>query len=130
MTLERASNAAGSLLQVQQKLEQFRAERKQRTRLPEPLWQAAVELAKQYGVYRTARQLRLDYTGLKKRLGGCESQENSTTSFVELFPRPAKPEECIIEMETAGGSRMRVQWKSGLPPDWAGLLRAWRENER
>ena len=136
MTMESGSNPSESLILLQQKLEQFRSARTGRTRLPEALWQAAVELAKQHGVYPTARRLRLDYTCLKKRLGGMggkagrSKQEKPAASFVELFPRPAQPEECIIEMETAGGSRMRVQWKSGQAPDWTGLLRAWRENER
>jgi len=51
-------------------LEQFRNIQPARTKLPESLWQAAVELARQYGVYPVAHPLRLDYTGLKKRLGG------------------------------------------------------------
>jgi hypothetical protein len=39
-------------------------------RLPESLWQAAVELARQYGIYAVAHLLRLDYTRLKQRLNG------------------------------------------------------------
>jgi hypothetical protein len=35
--------------------------------------------------------------------------------------------ECVIEFESASGGKMRVQWKSAAPPDWASLLRAWRE---
>jgi hypothetical protein len=34
------------------------------------VWQAAVELAREHGVYCVAHHLRLDYTGLKNRLGG------------------------------------------------------------
>jgi hypothetical protein len=37
------------VLQLQRRLEQFRST--QRTKLPESLWQAAVELARQHGVY-------------------------------------------------------------------------------
>jgi len=51
-------------------LDQFRSTQSQRTKLPEPLWQAAVELARQHGVYPVAHPLRLDYTRLKERLGG------------------------------------------------------------
>ena len=36
--------------------------------MPESFWKTAVELARQYGVWQTARPLRLDYTGLKNRL--------------------------------------------------------------
>ena len=37
--------------------------------------------------------------------------------------------ECVIEFESAGGGKMRVQWKAALLPDWASLLRAWHETQ-
>jgi hypothetical protein len=58
------------IVQLQHELDQFRSTRPRRTKLPESLWQAAVELARQHGVYSVAQPLRLDYMGLKKRLGG------------------------------------------------------------
>jgi hypothetical protein len=39
-------------------------------KLPDSLWQAAVELARQYGIWPVALPLRLDYMRLKKRLQG------------------------------------------------------------
>jgi len=67
--------------------------------LPEALWQAAVEMASQYGVHRTASQLRLDYTRhLPKGAAGWNAEaRKSHSSFVELLARPAKPEECIMQ---------------------------------
>jgi hypothetical protein len=59
-----------AILQLQRQLDQFRSTQPRRTKLPESLWQAAVELARQHGVYSVAHPLRLDYVGLKKRLGG------------------------------------------------------------
>ena len=38
-------------------------------------------------------------------------------------------EECGIEFESSRGAKMRIQWKASAPPDWASLLRAWREAE-
>jgi hypothetical protein len=58
-----------AIVQLQRQLDQFRSTQPRRTRLPESLWQAAVELARQYGIYPVAHSLRLDYMGLKKRLG-------------------------------------------------------------
>ena len=58
------------IAQLQRQLDQFRSTQRRRTKLPESLWQAAVELARQHGVYPVAHPLRLDYMGLKKRLGG------------------------------------------------------------
>lgn len=119
---------------LQHQLDQFRSTRSQRTKLPDSFWQAAVELAHQYGVQAVARPLRLDYTGLKKRLGEVATPRpkkvTKAPSFVELMPHPATVQEWVIEFEALSGSKMRVQWKSAGPPDWGSLLRAWRETER
>ncbi len=58
------------IAQLQRQLEQFRGTQPPRTKLPDALWQAAVELARQHSVYPVAHPLKLDYMGLKKRLDG------------------------------------------------------------
>jgi hypothetical protein len=120
-----------AIVQLQRQLDQFRSTQPRRTKLPESLWQAAVELARQYGIYPVAHPLRLDYMGLKKRLGGVPSRRKPTKpAFVELIPPRATPlEECVIEFDAPSGSKMRIQWKASAPPDWVSLLRAWRETE-
>ena len=120
------------VVQLQRQLEQFRSTQPPRTRLPESLWQAAVELARQHGVYPVAHPLRLDYTRLKERLDGSPTVRRKATkpAFVELVaPSSAQFEEYVIEFESRGGSKMRVQWKAAAPPDWTTLLQAWRETE-
>jgi len=120
------------IAQLQRQLDQFRSTQSRRTKLPESLWQAAVELARQHGVYCVAHPLRLDYMGLKKRLGGSPGRRRKPAkpAFVELIaPHPATLEECVIEFESASGGKLRIQWKAAVPPDWASLLRAWRETE-
>jgi hypothetical protein len=120
------------IAQLQRQLDQFRGSQPGRTKLPEALWQAAVELARQYGVYPVAHPLRLDYTRLKKQLGGVPTHRQrrpTKPAFVELIA-PTTPEECVIEFESSSGSKMRIQWKSTAPPDWTNLLRAWRDAER
>jgi hypothetical protein len=119
--------------QLQVQLERWRSTHPPRTRLPESLWQSAVELAKQHGVYQTARPLRLDYQRLKSRLHGSRviHRKPARPAFVELMgSRPAKLEECVIEVESSSGGKMRIQWKAATPPDWEKLFRAWREAER
>jgi hypothetical protein len=117
-----------AILQLQRQLDQFRSTQPGRTKLPESLWQAAVELARQHGVYSVAHPLRLDYTALKKRLGGVSVLRRKATKpeFVELI---ASKEECVIEFEAPSGNKMRIQWKASSPRDWVSLLRAWREAE-
>ena len=121
------------ILQLQCQLEQFRSTRPVRTKLPEPLWQAAVELARQHGVYPVAHPLRLDYMRLKQRVGGPPTRHRKApkAAFVELVaPHSAAREDCVIEFESSGGGKMRIQWKASTPPDWVSLLRAWRDAER
>ena len=115
-----------AIVQLQCQMDQFRSTQPRRTKLPESLWQAAVELARQHGVYSVARPLRLDYTALKKRLGGVPVSRRKATkpAFVEWI---APQEECVIEFEAPSGNKMRVQWKASAPRDWVSLLRAWRE---
>jgi len=62
------SNLPAQLARGRERFEKWRSKQKTRSRLPEPLWLAAVKLAQRYGVNRTARALRLDYNGLKKRM--------------------------------------------------------------
>jgi hypothetical protein len=63
------------IVQLQRQLDQFRSSQQRRTKLPESLWRAAVKLARQHGVYSVAHPLRLDYMGLKKRLGEPSSHQ-------------------------------------------------------
>ena len=132
MNRESIPGIAEAILQLQRQLDQFRSTQPRRTKLPESLWQAAVELARQHGVYSVAHPLRLDYMGLKKRLGAVPILRRKATkpAFVELItPHPAALEECVIEFESSSGGKMRIQWKASAPPDWASLLRAWRDTQ-
>src|SRR5664280_1323404 len=105
--------------QLQRQLEQFRSTQPGRTKLPESLWQAAVELARQHGVYPVAHPLRLDYMGLKKRLGQVahSKKKASRPAFVELIAtRPATVPECVIEFDCSAMTARDTGWrKSGSP---------------
>ena len=121
------------IAQLRRQLEQFRNTQPPRTKLPDSLWQAAVKLARQHGVYSVAHPLRLDYMGLKKRLGGVANPRRrpEQPAFVEWIPpHPGRIDECVIEFESSSGGKMRILWKAARPPDWASLLRAWRKAER
>jgi hypothetical protein len=48
-----------AIVQLQRQLDQLRSTQPRRTKLPESLWQAAVELGRQYGIYPVAHPLRL-----------------------------------------------------------------------
>ena len=128
-----SSSIPEPIVQLQRELEQFRGSHAHRTRLPESLWQSAMELARQYGLYSVAHPLRLDYAQLKKRLGVVAGipKKVPAPAFVELIAsHPAMVSEFLIEFESSRGGKMRIQWKGSAPPDWSSLLRGWRESER
>ena len=133
MNNKSTSSVPEPIVQLQRSLDEFRSTRSHRTKLPETVWQSAVELAREHGLYAVAHPLRLDYTQLKKRLGGAVNAPRKAASpaFVELIAsHSATMSECVIEFESSIGGKMRVQWKGTSGPDWASLLRGWRESER
>ena len=91
MPVRRSAKIPEAILHLQQQLDQWRGAQKGRTKLPESFWQAAVDLAKQYGVFRTAQPLRLDYTRLKQRLSGAGQRRESSAAGIcgtgETTPR-------------------------------------------
>jgi hypothetical protein len=115
------------LLQLSQRLEEWRHANPPRTRLPEPIWEAATEMAQRHGLHCTTKALRMDYMRLKKRLPDAAPLPRpaaAAPAFLELFATTAGPGECVVELESAG-NRMRVSMK-GVVLDWASLLHAWR----
>jgi hypothetical protein len=114
------------LLQLSQRLEEWRGANPPRTRLPEPIWEAAVEMAQRHGLHCTTKALRMDYMRLKKRLpAGTQPPRSTPPAFLELLASPTSgPVECVVELESAG-DRMRVTMK-GAALDWTCLLHAWR----
>ena len=128
-----ASRIPEPIAQLQRRFDEFRSMQPHRTKLPETLWQAAVELAREHGLHPVAHPLRLDYMGVKKRLEAVPGPQKKVAApaFVELIAsHPATISEYVIEFESSIGSKMRIQWKGSSTPDWASLLRAWREAER
>ena len=106
-----------SLAQVKQRFERWRAIRKRGQHIPRPVWAAAVVLAKEHGLERIARELRIKYEVLKRQTEGTAGSARAVvadTDFVELLaPGSVGAYECIVEMENARGAKMRIQIKSG-----------------
>ena len=78
--------------------------------MPAALWAAAIALARQHGLYTTARALRLDYGSLKKRRDAAGAGRGPSPAFVELpAARPPGLGPCVIDLEAPGGGRMRIE---------------------
>src|SRR2546425_11811395 len=115
--------------EAQLQFENWRCERKRGQRIPVNLWGTAVELAKQHGIWSTARALNLDYNRLKRRVGNGDGDDVKSGGFVELIPQGAMLCACIVEMEDGRGARMRIELK-GAAADVTALSRTfWSEGE-
>lgn len=113
-----------AMQEVAQQFEQWRSSHSGRRPIPEALWSRAAGLARQYGVFRTATVLRLDYSKLKRQMAPAKTAvPPPTPTFVEFLAAQPSACECIIELEGARG-KMRVEWKGATPPDLCGLSRA------
>jgi hypothetical protein len=114
------------LVELSRRFIQWRRTHAFGTRIPEPLWNAAVELAARHGISQTSRVLNLGYYALKKRIASRARRGQSRPTFVELPPAPAIGSGCVIEFEKPGGLRMRVELKG--TPDLVALGRSFWES--
>jgi hypothetical protein len=132
--IEQVSVSGDDLQGIKQRLQDWRSQRKLGEHIPAPLWAAAVDAAREHGVYRVAIELHLDYAGLKRRVegpGATAPRNQVAPQFVELLatmapPPPAPPaeagrHECVVELENARGAKMRVQLNGAGVAALAGL---------
>jgi hypothetical protein len=111
---------------IYRRFERWRKSHPGRLPIPQTLWDAAVEVAREQGVGRTAQILRLEY-GKLKRMVESESAVGKAAAegaaFVELVaPQAVGLSECLVELEGPRG-KMRIQWKGTTVPDLAGVSR-------
>ena len=144
MSAKKTDALPARLKDLRRRFELWRRTRKVRSRIPEPLWAAAVKLAGRNGIHRTAKALRVDYYALKKRVeqnavsAGAQQDPAVTASktvtteaeFLEL-PAAAWPGsgECTLELEDAGGTKLRVHLKGFAASDLASLSRSFWQDE-
>src|SRR5437867_6989171 len=90
-----------TLERVRRRLEGWRRTRAHpRAPIPQSIWADAVALARQRGLYQTARALPIHYGGLKQHLEAADRtvSAGAPLGFVELRPMTsAADEDCVIE---------------------------------
>jgi hypothetical protein len=114
--------------------------------IPDPLWTAAAEVARERGINATAKVLHLEYGKLKektlahkqgagdKRSGTAASRRRrpqpEPPAFVELFapPNPGSSLECRVELEGRRG-KMRIEFKGIATAELVALGRALWDGE-
>ncbi|RPJ19927.1 MAG: hypothetical protein EHM35_20155 [Planctomycetaceae bacterium] len=114
---------------VCRRFERWRKGHKARLPIPEKLWASAAQVAREHGVFRTAKVLRLEYGKLKRMVQGVTQRTRpalTSAAFLELVPPQAVglASECVIELEGPRG-KLRIQWKGATASDLAGLIRVW-----
>jgi hypothetical protein len=99
--------------------------------MPGGLWQAAVELARQYGVGEVARGARLDYKALKRRVDEGGPDSSSTAGFVELSVADVfGGAGTVVEVIDGRGAQLTVRLGPGTELDVMELVRSFREGAR
>lgn len=109
---------------LRRQLEQWRGTHPKRRALPEPLWQQAVALAQEHGVYAASRALRLSYESLRRRAeaegsssSGAKCSELTRATFVELGASRVSvapsSEGAVVEVTGSSGQRLTVRLRGG-----------------
>jgi len=123
--------------EVRQRVSDWRSTRPKLEPMPVELWAAAVSLAREHGLYRIARALRVDYGTLKHRLEtsaaaavASDGRASSGAFAVMTLPLPAPPAlpQAIAEVELleADGSRLSIRLPGAVDLDVASVVSAFR----
>jgi len=127
------------------RLRRWRSSHTRRARFPDALWTAAGELAREHGINRTAKALRLEYGKLKERaeaLGAAKkvvrkvppaiprhARSTVPPTFMEvLTPRAGSATSAVVELEGPRG-RMKIEFNGVAPAESVALSRALWDGE-
>ena len=112
-----------AMRRVYQGLQRWRRKRKGRSRIPESLWRAAGQLAREHGVNPVSRALGLEFNRLRQMAEAIgPSRRRKPLAFVELVaPSEAVTPPCAIELEGKHG-KLRIELR-GTAGDLASFSR-------
>jgi len=106
-----------AMRKVYRRLERWRGQRTGRARIPEALWAAAGDLAREHGVNQVSRVLRLEFNHLKRMAesgGRAKHKERALPAFVVL---EAVSECTISAVRAAPSGKLMI---AGAAPTGAG----------
>jgi len=126
---------APAIVELRGRMEHWRKTRKSKKPMPPELWQAAVAVACEHGVFAVSRELRLNYNTLKVRVKEAQrSAKRPQTDFVELKlappPGAAPPAGLEVEFVRAGGDKMIMRLPSAQIADGVAIARAFWSREK
>jgi hypothetical protein len=118
------------LARAQLRFLEWRSERGEEfRRIPQALWAGAVRCAKRYGIYQTARALGLDYACLKRRVMASPAAPPSSPAFVEFLAPGHGPPDCVLEIQSESGAKLRIELRGSAVPDVIDLARRFAKDE-
>jgi hypothetical protein len=124
--------------QVRRQWTEWRSTHAVRSRLPEELWAAAVELVQRDGIDATARALDVDKPSLRKWAGRLnparpqparrksqpKQKATDLPAFVELLASGSgTARSCMVEVESPRGAKLRLELKGIQASELAELIR-------
>jgi len=139
MAQEAAALYRDDVEQVRRRWAEWRSTHAVRSRLPEELWAAAVELVQRDGMDATARALDVDKPSLRKwtgrlhpappqptrRKSQAKQRANAVPAFVELLASGSgTATSCMVEVESPRGAKLRLELKGIQPSELTELIRA------
>lgn len=116
-----------AVMRVRSQFEGWRAVKEPRDRIPERLWDAAVDAARRHGVHTVCRAVKLEYAALSRRVQARAGEASHTPAFIELETSAPGDVECIVELEKSNGTRMRICVRDGASIDWPRMKEAFLE---
>ena len=126
MAVKAQGDVPDGMQRVYRRFERWRSSHRGRLPIPAELWASAAGVAREHGVFQTAKVLRLDYAKLKRMVESAPRSAQTVPApptFLELMPSQAVAlSECFIELEGPRG-KIRIQWKGAAAPDLAALSR-------
>lgn len=113
MTRKQQEPSSPELQQAKQQFQAWRHGKKPGERIPQSLWQLAVDLVPALGLNPVVQELKLDYYSLKKRVQAAADNTEmpaarNEPAFVELPPVSAPVRECVLECDPAGNLHLRL----------------------
>lgn len=131
--------AVSALEEVQQQFQLWRKTKTGRERIPDSLWQAAVEVFYIWGhsLHKISKTLHLNHTALKQHVephlpSSIDVEPDATPEDPPAFiafelDSPSPVSECVIEMEDSTGAKMRMCLRGKTDPSILGICKSfWR----
>jgi len=97
--------------------------------IPEEIWQGAIQLAQDRGLYRISRDLRLNYQSLQRRLAAAGSNPPPKAAHPPVFLDVGRGHlnaaaGCVVDLVAPDGARMTVRLSASVSEGLAALAAA------